>query len=61
MKFIGSWKDKYFGFQHNDWNYYIHILPKDIRFFGFKNELYDGLPIYHIGLWYINLTRIYEY
>lgn len=61
MKFIGSWKDKTFGIQINNWYYLVHILHRDVRFFGYKREIYDGLPIDDIGLWYIGFQRIYIY
>lgn len=61
MKLIGSWKDKYFGFQIHDWNYIIYLVPKGHRYFGYYHEHYDSLPITIIGIWYIGLQRIYKY
>lgn len=61
FKLIGSWKHKYVGFQWKRWNYYIMITDKFYRFWGIRRENYDGLPITDIGLWYVNLVKMYSY
>ena len=53
MKFIGSWKNKYFGIETSKRRqYYIAYQSyPEHRFFGYTDEWYDG-PIKTYSLWY---------
>ena len=52
MKFIGSWDAKYFGVEIKKTAYYIAYQPhKDCRFWGYRDEWYDG-PIRTWSAWY---------
>lgn len=37
------------------WFYWWNWLPKDLRYFGYTQDWYDG-PMSSFGLWFINLT-----
>ena len=48
MKFVGSWKQKYLGINHNRMVYYIGYREKDIRRWGYLEDWCDG-PLYEFG------------
>jgi hypothetical protein len=64
MKLIGSIKQKYFGINHNNWNYCIAYVPKQYRMkehLGFDRFYYDALEITELNLWFINISKVYDY
>ena len=61
MRFIGSWKAKYFGIQlkKNGMCYYVCIVHPDHRFFGYREDYYDG-PIKMFHLWYVGFQSLWD-
>lgn len=59
FKFIGNWKDQFFGVEINKTAYYIAYQKyPEHRFWGFNEDWYDG-PIRTWSAWYFFFQIVY--